>query len=197
MQLLAAPGLPTSLYLDELLTAVISLAKHQLQYNVLALHDPQYKRLYRPDLTAHGALWCACDTAVGPWVVLQQLVCAYMPNTCCCCCCCCCWRAWSQRQTMQRRAANGADLRRLAGAISGCWHLHSHGKAQAAVMHSSTPCCRDKWSLSRVGLPQAGACTDGRALQAGAAAVAAGPGEARVRLDLRAAACICDTRVRV
>lgn len=54
MQLLAAPNLPTSLYLDELLTATISLAKHHLQYNVLALHDPHYKRLYRPDMVTQG-----------------------------------------------------------------------------------------------------------------------------------------------
>lgn len=52
MQLLAAPGLPNSLYLDELLTATVSLAKYHLQYNVLALHDPQYKRLYRPAAAA-------------------------------------------------------------------------------------------------------------------------------------------------
>lgn len=48
LQLLAAPGLPNSLYMDEVLTAVVQLAKYQLQYNVLAFHDAQYKRLYRP-----------------------------------------------------------------------------------------------------------------------------------------------------
>jgi hypothetical protein len=50
MQLLAAPGLPNSLYLDELLTATVQMAKYQLQYNVLSMHDAHYRRLYRPSI---------------------------------------------------------------------------------------------------------------------------------------------------
>lgn len=49
MQVLSAPSMHNSLYIDELVTAAVSLAKFHLQYNVLALHDPHYKRLYRPD----------------------------------------------------------------------------------------------------------------------------------------------------
>ncbi|WIA08603.1 hypothetical protein OEZ85_008032 [Tetradesmus obliquus] len=48
LQVLAAPGLANSLYMEELVTATVQLAKSQLQYNVLAFHDAQYKRLYRP-----------------------------------------------------------------------------------------------------------------------------------------------------
>jgi hypothetical protein len=52
MQVLSAASMHNSLYIDELMTAVVSLAKYHLQYNVLALHDPQYKRLYRPAAAA-------------------------------------------------------------------------------------------------------------------------------------------------
>jgi hypothetical protein len=48
LQVLAAPGLPNNLYMEELVTAMVQLGKYQLQYNVLAFHDAQYKRLYRP-----------------------------------------------------------------------------------------------------------------------------------------------------
>jgi hypothetical protein len=48
LQVLAAPGLANRLYMEELVTATVQLAKYQLQYNVLAFHDAQYKRLYRP-----------------------------------------------------------------------------------------------------------------------------------------------------
>eukprot|EP00882_Tetradesmus_deserticola_P026901 GHRQ01029722.1.p2 GENE.GHRQ01029722.1~~GHRQ01029722.1.p2 ORF type:complete len:160 (+),score=55.35 GHRQ01029722.1:884-1363(+) len=52
LQVLASPGLPNSLYLEELVTALVQLAKYQLQYNVLAFYDAQCKRLYRPTSTA-------------------------------------------------------------------------------------------------------------------------------------------------
>lgn len=52
MQVLSAAGMHNSLYMDELMTAAVNTAKYQLQYNVLALHDPQYKRLYRPSSAA-------------------------------------------------------------------------------------------------------------------------------------------------
>jgi len=55
MQVLAAADMHSSLYLDEVVTGVIQLAKFQLQKNVLALHDPQYMRLYRPSAAAAGA----------------------------------------------------------------------------------------------------------------------------------------------
>eukprot|EP00775_Hariotina_reticulata_P010526 gene10526-10686_t len=48
MQLLAAPGLPNTLYLEELLAATVQMAKYQLQHNVLSLHDAHFMRLYRP-----------------------------------------------------------------------------------------------------------------------------------------------------
>jgi hypothetical protein len=47
------------------MTATVSLAKYQLQYNVLALHDPQYKRLYRPgSAAAQGAHTTAGSSGV-------------------------------------------------------------------------------------------------------------------------------------
>lgn len=48
MQVLSAASMHNSLYIDEVVTAAVSLAKYHLQYNVLALHDQQFKRLYRP-----------------------------------------------------------------------------------------------------------------------------------------------------
>lgn len=66
MQVLSAAGMHNSLYIDELMTAAVSLAKYQLQYNVLALHDPHYKRLYRPVAAAQGMHHCS------GW---QQLLC--------------------------------------------------------------------------------------------------------------------------
>jgi hypothetical protein len=67
MQVLSAASMHNSLYIDELLTAAVSLAKYQLQYNVLALHDPQYKRLYRPESAAaqgaHTAVSSGCVAA--------------------------------------------------------------------------------------------------------------------------------------
>lgn len=58
MQVLSAAGMHNSLYIDELMTAAVSLAKYQLQYNVLALHDAQYKRLYRPSSAAAAQGGC-------------------------------------------------------------------------------------------------------------------------------------------
>lgn len=52
VQVLAAADMHSSLYLDEVVTGVIQLAKFHLQKNVLALHDPQYMRLYRPSAAA-------------------------------------------------------------------------------------------------------------------------------------------------
>jgi hypothetical protein len=52
LQVLAAPGMPTQLYTEELMTSTIELTKTQLQYNILAFCDPKYQRLYRPSLTA-------------------------------------------------------------------------------------------------------------------------------------------------
>jgi hypothetical protein len=67
LQVLAAPGLANSLYMEELVTAMVQLAKYQLQYNVLAFHDAQCKRLYRP--TSAGALCslpaCSACAAAG------------------------------------------------------------------------------------------------------------------------------------
>lgn len=47
-QLLSAPGLPTRLYREELVTGLVSLVKFHLQYNLLVLYDVKYRRLYRP-----------------------------------------------------------------------------------------------------------------------------------------------------
>lgn len=58
LQVLAAPGLANSLYMEELVTATVQLAKSQLQYNVLAFHDAQYTRLYRP---ASAGVLSACQ----------------------------------------------------------------------------------------------------------------------------------------
>lgn len=54
LQLLAAAGLPNSLYLDELLTAAVQVAKYQLQFNVLAFLHPPYRQLYRPSAITPG-----------------------------------------------------------------------------------------------------------------------------------------------
>ncbi|KIZ01862.1 hypothetical protein MNEG_6096 [Monoraphidium neglectum] len=48
LQVLSAPGLPTQLYREELVTALVSLVKFHLQYNLLVLYDLKYRRLYRP-----------------------------------------------------------------------------------------------------------------------------------------------------
>jgi hypothetical protein len=62
LQVLAAPGMPTQLYTEELLTSTIELTKTQLQYNILAFCDPKYQRLYRPSLTAGARLlWISID----------------------------------------------------------------------------------------------------------------------------------------
>jgi cohesin loading factor subunit SCC2 len=45
---LSAPGLPSQLYREELVTALVSLVKFHLQYNLLVMHDVKYRRLYRP-----------------------------------------------------------------------------------------------------------------------------------------------------
>jgi hypothetical protein len=66
---LAAPGLPNSLYMEELVTATVQLAKYQLQYNVLAFHDAQYKRLYRPT-SATGVQFVLVAAAL----VMQQVM---------------------------------------------------------------------------------------------------------------------------
>ncbi|KAG2502251.1 hypothetical protein HYH03_000737 [Edaphochlamys debaryana] len=52
---LSSPGLPTSLYMEELLGDAVGLAQHCLQLNVLALHDPRFKRMYRPGELEEGA----------------------------------------------------------------------------------------------------------------------------------------------
>ncbi|KXZ45819.1 hypothetical protein GPECTOR_50g613 [Gonium pectorale] len=45
---LTTPRLPPTLYLEEQLGRIVELAKYHLQYNVLALHETRFKRIYRP-----------------------------------------------------------------------------------------------------------------------------------------------------
>jgi hypothetical protein len=45
---LSAPGLPTQLYREELVTGLVALVKYHLQYNLLVLYDVKYRRMYRP-----------------------------------------------------------------------------------------------------------------------------------------------------
>lgn len=56
LQLLAASGLPNSLYLDELLTAAVQMTKYQLQFNVLAFLHLPYRQLYRPSAVVAGMI---------------------------------------------------------------------------------------------------------------------------------------------
>ncbi len=41
---LSTPGLPASLYLDELLGRAVALIRHHLAANVLPMHDARFKR---------------------------------------------------------------------------------------------------------------------------------------------------------
>lgn len=55
LQVLSSPGLPTTLYREELVTGLVTLIKFHLQYNLLVMHDVKYRRLYRPSsLVADG-----------------------------------------------------------------------------------------------------------------------------------------------
>ncbi len=47
-QILAAPGLATQLYREELVTGLVTLVKFHMQYNLLVLYDVKYRRMYRP-----------------------------------------------------------------------------------------------------------------------------------------------------
>lgn len=73
LQVLAAPSMHSSLYMDEVMTATVNLAKYQLQYNVLALHDPQYKRLYRPAAAAQGEGVVVCKNAGSQYVLANPV----------------------------------------------------------------------------------------------------------------------------
>lgn len=56
LQVLAAPGLPGELYVEDTIVAVLALLKQQLQANVLAFHSPAAARLYRPELQGEPPL---------------------------------------------------------------------------------------------------------------------------------------------
>lgn len=77
MQVLSATSMHNSLYIDELMTATVSLAKYQLQYNVLALHDPQYKRLYRPGLAAPQGAHTTAGSGLIAALKHRQLQCVF------------------------------------------------------------------------------------------------------------------------
>lgn len=55
LHVLASPGLPTALYVDELLAALGAVAKAQLQLNVLPFYDVRLQRQYRPSLAGVAA----------------------------------------------------------------------------------------------------------------------------------------------
>lgn len=54
LQVLSSPGLPPQLYREELVTALVSLVKYHMQYNLLVMHDIKFRRLYRPSSLAGG-----------------------------------------------------------------------------------------------------------------------------------------------
>jgi hypothetical protein len=71
LHVLASPGLPASLYLEELVADVAQLLKYQLQYNGLAFYDDKLCRAWRgaqeggrPAARLAGAGWFAGRPAV-------------------------------------------------------------------------------------------------------------------------------------
>eukprot|EP00877_Chromochloris_zofingiensis_P014848 jgi/Chrzof1/9617/Cz04g09250.t1 len=48
LQVLASPGMPSELYLEELLNKIIELTRYQLQYNIMVFHSIKHRQLYRP-----------------------------------------------------------------------------------------------------------------------------------------------------
>ena len=65
---LATPGLPTELYLEQLLERAVDAARHHLQVNVLAVHDVRFKRLYRAALMDEGERGRGrAGSGVGRW----------------------------------------------------------------------------------------------------------------------------------
>ncbi|GAX81043.1 hypothetical protein CEUSTIGMA_g8478.t1 [Chlamydomonas eustigma] len=62
LYVLSCPGMPSEVYLEEMIEQIILVIKHNLQHNVMVFYESRFARLWRPSLLPEGSVYSSSET---------------------------------------------------------------------------------------------------------------------------------------